>query len=272
MNMKFEEISFLPFIFFFCSLMIYPIILSSSMISLHDLLSLFRSDLYIQSLKNLLLFTGIAVPVKLVLALFISGILSGFKKNKLVKILSIIYPLPWAIPAMSAALSFRWSLDYDFGIINRMLSDLGLPKVPWLLTYPTAMLSIIIFHVWKWTPLWTLMLFAARQVIPEELYEAARIDGASSLQMFKNVTFPLIKGTFLICLLLSSIWSMGEFEAIWLVTLGGPNQTTHTITTLGIREVFFYGNLDKGIAIYFSIFPLIAALMIIILLLLRRGS
>ncbi|MGQ9781646.1 MAG: carbohydrate ABC transporter permease [Nitrososphaeria archaeon] len=270
--MKFEEISFTPFIFFFSLLMIYPIILSATMISSQDLLSLFNNDLYLQSLTNLLLFTGIAVPIKLVLAMFISGILSGSKRNPFVKILSVVYPLPWAIPAMSAALSFRWSLDYDFGIINKILSDVGLPRVPWLLTYPAAMASIIIFHVWKWTPLWTLMLFSARQVIPEELYEAARIDGASPIQMFKNVTFPLIKGTFFICLLLSSIWSMGEFEAIWLVTLGGPNQTTHTITTLGIREVFFYGNLGKGIAIYFSILPLIAAFMAIILFLLRRET
>ncbi|MEM3385623.1 MAG: sugar ABC transporter permease [Nitrososphaeria archaeon] len=268
--MKFEEISFIPFILFFCLLMIYPIILSANMISFEKLSLLFRNDLYIQSLTNLLIFTGIAVPLKLLLALFVSGILSGFRRNLLVKILSILYPLPWAIPAMSAALSFRWSLDYDFGMINKVLSDIGLPKVPWLLTYPTAMFSIIYFHIWKWAPLWTLMLFAARQAIPEELYEAARIDGASSMQMFKNVTFPQIKNIFLICLLLSSIWSMGEFEAIWLVTLGGPNQSTHTITTLGIREVFFYGNLDKGIAIYFSIFPLIATFMLIILFLLRR--
>jgi multiple sugar transport system permease protein len=270
--MKFEEISFTPFIFFFCLLMVYPIILSASMIKVQDLLLLLGNDLYIQSLRNLLLFTGVAVPIKLVLALFVSGILSGYRRNPIVKILGVVYPLPWAIPAMSAALSFRWSFDYDFGIINKILSDVGLQKVPWLLTYPSAMLSIIIFHVWKWTPLWTLMLFSARQVIPEELYEAARIDGASPVQMFRNVTFPLIKGTFLICLLLSSIWSMGEFEAIWLVTLGGPNQSTHTITTLGIREVFFYGNLGKGIAIYFSILPLIAALMATILLLLRRET
>jgi len=270
--MKFEEISFIPFIFFFGLLMVYPIVLSASMISFEELFSLFRSNLYIQSLTNLLIFTGIAVPLKLLLALFISGILNGFRKNLFVKILSILYPLPWAIPAMSAALSFRWSLDYDFGMINKIFSDLGLIKIPWFLTYPTAMLSIIYFHVWKWTPLWTLMLFAARQAIPEELYEAARIDGASSRQIFKSVTFPQIKNIFLICLLLSSIWSMGEFEAIWLVTLGGPNQSTHTITTLGIREVFFYGNLNKGIAIYFSIFPLIVTYMFIILFLLRRGD
>lgn len=270
--MRFEEVSFVPFLLFFGLLMVYPIILSASMISVQDLAMLLGNDLYLQSLKNLMLFTGIAVPVKLILALFVSGILSGFRRNPLVKVLAVVYPLPWAVPAMSAALSFRWSLDYDFGIVNKMLLDFGLPRVPWLLTYPTAMLSIILFHVWKWTPLWTLMLFSARQAIPEELYEAARIDGASPIHMFKNVTFPLIKGTFLICLLLSSIWSMGEFEAIWLVTLGGPNQTTHTITTLGIREVFYYGNLGKGIAIYFSILPLIAALMATILFLLRRES
>jgi multiple sugar transport system permease protein len=270
--MKFEEIAPLPFIFFFIFLMIYPLILSLSMISFKDALTLFGDELYIRSLKNLFIFIGVAVPVKLVLALFISAILSGFRRNPIVKLLGVIYPLPWAIPAMSAALSFRWSLNYDFGIVNKMLVDLGLWKIPWLLTYPTAMLSIILFHVWKWTPLWTLMLFSARQAIPEELYEVAKIDGASLFQVFKNVTFPLIRNTFLVCLLLSSVWSMGEFEAIWLVTMGDPNASTHTITTLGFREIFAYGNLGKGIAMYFSVFPVVVAVMVSIIFILRRES
>jgi len=93
-----------------------------------------------QALVNTLIFVGIAVPVKMILALILSGFLSYYNRISIVRVLNVLYLLPWAIPAISAALSFRWSLNYDYGIINTFLTDLGLPRVRWLLDYPTAML------------------------------------------------------------------------------------------------------------------------------------
>ncbi len=270
--MRIEVISILIFCIFFGALIVYPIILSASLISFEDFVSLLHNELYVRSLINLMIFIGISIPIKLTLALLISGLLSGFSRNPLVKVLSFIFPLPWAIPAMSGALSFRWALDVDYGAVNLILSMIGLPKVPWLLTYPTAMASIIAFHVWKWTPLWILMLLAARQAIPEELYESARIDGASTIATFKNITFPLIRNTFFICLLLSTVWSIGEFEAIWLITLGGPNNSTHTITTFGVRQAFYYGDLKGAIASYLSVLPYVVLVMALILNILRKGG
>ncbi|WP_342815742.1 sugar ABC transporter permease [Saccharolobus sp.] len=226
--------------------------------------------LYIQALINTAIFIGFGVTLKLVFALLLSGFLAYYSKVKIVKMLGVIYLLPWTIPAISAALSFRWTLDYDYGLLNHLLTDIGLPKIRWLLDYQTAIMSVIIFHIWKWSPMWTLMLFAGRKGIPEELYEAASIDGATLLQRFRYITAPLISKLFFVCLLLSSIWSLGEFEAVWLVTMAGPNQMTHLITTLGFKYTFLDANIGKGLAAYMSLLPLVSVLILLLLLITRE--
>jgi len=270
--LTFALLSFIPFFVVFIFFIIYPLAASLSMMFMNPevITELFSDELYIRAFYNTLVFVGVAIPLKLTAALFLSGFLSHFRKYSIVKVVGVLYLLPWALPAVPAALSFRWSLNYDFGLFNKFLTDLGLPKIPWLLTYPTAMASIIIFHVWKWLPQWTLLLYAGRQSIPDELYEAAKIDGASLWSSFTDITFPLLKKLFVICMVLSSIWSIGEFEAIWLVTMAGPNQATHTITTLGFNEVFQFGNFVKGVSVYMSVLPLISALLLVLIMLFRR--
>ena len=257
----------LPFIFIFLLFIIYPLLISVELLSsnLEPYSKLFSDQIYLQALTNTLIFVGIAVPVKMILALILSGFLSYYNRISIVRVLNVLYLLPWAIPAISAALSFRWSLNYDYGIINTFLTDLGLPRVRWLLDYPTAMLSVISFHIWKWLPMWILMISAGRKGIPEELYEAASIDGASLFQRFTQITLPLLLKLFLICLLLSSIWSMGEFEAVWLVTMGGPNQSTHLISTLGFKFTFLDASLVKGLAAYMSLMPLVLILVFLLI-------
>ncbi|MEM3942084.1 MAG: sugar ABC transporter permease [Candidatus Bathyarchaeia archaeon] len=268
----FGTVSSIPLIFFFIFFMIIPLINSFSL-GLSDvniLLDLFRSTIYINAFRNLLIFLLGAIPIKFVGALFISGFLLYYRRSIIGKVASALYLVPWALPTVPAALAFRWSLDYDYGLFNKILTDLGLPRIPWLLKYEWAMLSIILFHVWKWMPMWTLLLYAGRQSIPEEFYEAAEIDGASLFQRFCHITLPLIIKLYAICVLLSTIWSIGEFEAIWLVTMAGPAGSTHTITTLGIQQVFQYANLIKGINIFLSILPFVSALMLFLMILFGR--
>jgi multiple sugar transport system permease protein len=231
---------------------------------------LFSNSLYTQALFNTAVFILGAVPLKMALALFLSGFLNYYNKIRIVKVLNVMYLLPWAIPAVSAALSFRWSLNYDYGIINKFLVDIGLPRVRWLLDYQTAILSVIVFHIWKWLPMWTLILLAGRKGISEEIYESAAIDGASLFRRFTGITAPLISKLFFICLLLSSIWSLGEFEAVWLVTMAGPNQLTHIITTIGYKFTFIDANLVGGLAAYMSLLPVVIVIVIILIILTRE--
>ncbi|MEM1986738.1 MAG: sugar ABC transporter permease [Nitrososphaeria archaeon] len=262
----------IPFIFVFFTFIVYPLLISMQLLSanLDIFYRLVVDPLYIQALINTAIFIGFGVTLKLVFALLLSGFLAYYSKVKIVKMLGVIYLLPWTIPAISAALSFRWTLDYDYGLLNHLLTDIGLPKIRWLLDYQTAIMSVIIFHIWKWSPMWTLMLFAGRKGIPEELYEAASIDGATLLQRFRYITAPLISKLFFVCLLLSSIWSLGEFEAVWLVTMAGPNQMTHLITTLGFKYTFLDANIGKGLAAYMSLLPLVSVLILLLLLITRE--
>jgi multiple sugar transport system permease protein len=163
----------------------------------------------------------------------------------------------------------RWTLNYDYGIVNLLITDLGFAPVGWLQNYPTAMLTVIVYHIWHWLPMWTLMLTAGRKNIPEELYEAASIDGASLRQHFTEITAPLLSKLFFICLLLSSIWSLGEFEAVWLVTMTDPNQSTNIISTLGYVYTFVRGNLVMGLACYMSMLPIIVIILVILMYLMR---
>ena len=269
---NFGLISSIPLLFCFCIFIVYPIINCIALLSSDPevVWEMLRSSTYWRAFKNLLIFLYSAIPIKFAGALLISGFLIYYRNNIMSKIAGAFYLLPWALPTVPAALAFRWSLDYDYGLFNKILTDLGLPKIPWLLSYHYAMLSIVIFHVWKWMPMWTLLLYAGRQSIPEELYEAAMIDGASMFRRFFHVTLPLIVKLYLICMLLSLIWSMGEFEAIWLVTMAGPAGSTHTITTLGFQQVFQYANMIKGASVYISVLPMVFVLMLFLMLLFRR--
>lgn len=111
----------------------------------------------------------------------------------------------------------------DWGVINLFLSEFGLPKIMWLNSYYTSMTAAIFFHIWKWTPLWTVTFYAGRLVISPELYEAAKIDGASKFNELRHITMPLMKR---LCILLSTIWTMGDFNTIWLLT-GGAQEEPH---------------------------------------------
>ncbi len=262
----------IPFLFVFLTFIIYPLLISLELLATNTeyYSMLFSDKLYNQALINTAIFIGVGVPIKLTLALLLSGFLTYYSKIKIVKVLNVLYLLPWAIPAISAALSFRWTLNYDYGILNMFLADMGFNRVRWLLDYPTAMMSVIVFHIWKWLPMWTMLLLAGRKGIPEELYESASIDGASVFQRFTGITAPLLSKLFFICLLLSSIWSMGEFEAVWLVTMAGPNQSTHIITTLGYKFTFFDVNIVKGLAAYMSLLPAVLILVFVLIRLTRE--
>jgi len=261
-----------PFLFLFASFIIYPLLISFTLLTSETAFyeKMLTDELYLHSLYNTAIFIGLGVPTKMVIAFLLSGFLTHYSRLKLVKILNVLYLLPWAIPAVSAALSFRWTLNYDYGLLNKLLTDIGLPKIRWLLDYETAFAAVIAFHIWKWLPMWTLIFIAGRKAIPEELYEVATIDGASLFKSFTNITAPLLSKLFFISLLLSSIWSLGEFEAVWLVTMAGPSQSTHIITTIGFRYAFIDANLVKGLAAYMSLLPVVLVLLIVLILLTRE--
>jgi multiple sugar transport system permease protein len=150
--------------------------------------------------------------------------------------LSVLFIIAWAMPSIPTILSFRWMLNAEWGMINTMLFKWFQIEGPgWLTERHYGLGAAIVVHIWKSLPLWTMILLSGRMAISKDLYESAAVDGANYWQRFLYVTWPSIRGLYLTCLLLSTIWSLGDFNSVYLLTGGGPADSTQVLATLGIR-------------------------------------
>lgn len=141
--------------------------------------------------------------------------------------------IPWAVPPVANGIIWLSIFNTSYGALNGLLYQLGFLRaysIGWLNTPRLAMVSVIVAQVWKWSPFITLMLLAALQSIPEELYEAAMIDGAGVIRRFFSVTVPLILPTLLLLTLLNLVWALNAFDLIYALTQGGPGNATKVIT------------------------------------------
>jgi multiple sugar transport system permease protein len=226
--------------------------------------ALFADPIYLRTLVNTALFLLIGVNLHLFLALLLSGYFMN--KNWWVQALLLVFILPWAVPAIPTFISIHWMLNGEWGFINNLLYDLfGITGASWLNYRWLALGSAIVSYIWKWTPFWTVILIAGRMAIPQELYEAAEVDGATGIRRFAYVTFPLLANLYLICTLLSTIWTLGDFNTVYFVTGGGPALSTHVLATLGIRDAFQVANPELGMAAVMSALPLLIPLVIVLM-------
>ena len=126
----------------------------------------------------------------------------------------MIYVLPWAVPALPTFISIHWMLNSQWGLFNNVLWDVFHIDGPgWLDTSRwLALGSVIVSYIWKNMPFWTVILLAGRMAIPQELYEAAEVDGATGIRRFIHISFPLLANLYLVCTLLSTIFTLGDFN------------------------------------------------------------
>jgi multiple sugar transport system permease protein len=260
----------LPFALVFVLFIAYPIAyalyLGSDLSAYPRVLT---DPIYLLTLQNTFVFIVFGVGLKMLLALALSSffVLPG----RGVRIISALFLLPWVAPHIPSILSIRWMLNSDWGMINTLIFKLFHVDGPAWLTQPSyGMLSIITVHIWKYLPFWTMIIVAARLGIPRDLYEAAKIDGASPRQQFRYVTFPAIAGVFLTSTMLSAIWSLGDFNSIYLLTGGGPMERTNTLATMGIRYAFRKADFEAGIVTMMSALPVLVPLIIVLLRRLRE--
>jgi multiple sugar transport system permease protein len=195
---------------------------------------LFDDPIFARSVVNTLIFLVIGINLKMMLALFLSGFF--VHTRPWIKWLSVLFILPWAVPSIPTILSIRFMLNPEWGLINSVIFRFtGMDGPNWL-NDPTLALSFaILVHIWKSLPFWTLILVAARLAIPNEMYEAASVDGATQWQKFKYITWPSLRTLYLTSTILSMIWTLGDFNSVYLLTGGGPADLTHVLATLGIR-------------------------------------
>jgi multiple sugar transport system permease protein len=213
---------------------------------------------------NTVLFLGIAVNVKMFCALLLSGFF--MRRGWWVKALLMIYVLPWAVPALPTFISIHWMLNGEWGLVNNAIYHIFHIDGPaWLDSRWFALGSAIYSHIWKWMPFWTVILLAGRMAIPQDLYDAAKVDGATGWRQFVHINLPLIANLYLICTLLSTIFSLGDFNSVFFVTGGGPANSTHVLATLGIRDAFDLAQPRLGVAAVMSALPLMIPLVIVLM-------
>jgi len=207
-------------------------------------------------------FVVMMVPLKLFIALMIAvGINSlPFKKQSFFR---ASYFLPTLISVSVAGILWRWFFSSEFGLFNAYLTQLGLDRVPWITSPAVAMKSIVFMTLWWSVGGSMIILLAGLQSIPEHYYEAASIDGANKFQQFLNITMPLLKPVFLFVVVTTTIGAFQVFGQIFVITNGGPEQSTRVVAQYIYETAFTKYRMGYGASMSWLLFVVIAAISII---------
>ena len=177
---------------------------------------------YRRSIMNTVVFTALSIAFKTFFGMLMALALNQkFKGRNLVRALLMI---PWTLPNIVVVYNWRWIFNPSGGIANHILKSLHLidKDLVWFGTAGLALFTVVVANVWRGTPFFGVSILAKLQTIPEDYYEAAELDGAGIMQKFRYITFPEVKDVTLLSMLMSTIWTINEFETIWLMTGGGP--------------------------------------------------
>jgi multiple sugar transport system permease protein len=225
----------LPYLVVFMVFVLYPVTYGL-WLARHpeSYIKLMEDPIFFRTAINTVVFLLVAVNLKMMIALGLSGFF--VQQRWWIKALSLVFILPWAVPSIPTILSVRFMLNPEWGVINNTIFRLtGLDGPNWLNDPTLALTFSMLMHIWKSLPFWTLILIAGRLSIPMEQYEAASVDGATRWQKFCFITWPSMKGLYATSTILSMIWTLGDFNSVYLLTGGGPADLTHVLATLGIR-------------------------------------
>jgi len=262
----------MPYVAVFFAFVLYPICYGLWLGSQPELYAqLFEDPRYFTAVINTVLYVGIGVNVKMFLALMLSGFF--IRKRWWIKALLVVFILPWATPALPAYMSIHWFLNGQWGMLNNVLWMLfGIDGPVYLNSHWSGLASNIGAYIWKNLPFWTIILLAGRMAVPQELYEAADVDGATGLRRFTNVTFPLLANLYLVCVLLDTVFALGDFNATYFVSGGGPAMSTEVLATLGIRYAYTVALPRLGVAEVMTALPVLIPLVYILMRKLRMSE
>jgi multiple sugar transport system permease protein len=227
--------------------------------------ALFADPRYLRAAVNTVLFVGLAVNVQMALAFLLSGF---FARRRLwIKGLLVVFILPWTLPAVPAYLSFHWMLvAYPSGLPDNLLYALfGIDGPFWFNRGWLALGSDIVADIWKWMPLWTLIFLGGRMAIPQDLYDAADVDGASPYRRFAHITVPLLANLYIISTLIGTIWAFGDYAPVFFVSGGTPAFESEVVSTLGFHYALDFADPPLAVAAGLSVLPLLVPVVILLM-------
>jgi multiple sugar transport system permease protein len=230
----------------------------SHFVGIRNFINLWDSDAFRQTFQNAFVFTGAAVACKLVLGIALALLLNQalwFKRTIRGAVL-----LPWVIPTALSTLGWWWMFNSLYSVINWTGIAVGIMDPPgpnWLGQKYYAMTAVIAVNVWRGLPFFAITILAGLVAIPKDLYEAAETDGAGPLSRFWHVTLPLLKPVLAIVVLFSTIFTFSDFNIVYVLTHGGPINSTHLFATLTRQVGLESGRIGEGAAISLYLFPVL---------------
>ncbi|MEM2180344.1 MAG: sugar ABC transporter permease [Candidatus Micrarchaeia archaeon] len=229
-------------------------------IGLDNYISLILDPLFWFSLRVTATFTIISVLIVTGVGLIFALLLSQEFKGR--GILRALLLIPWAVTGVMAGILWRWMYNPEYGFINILLNSIGIKigSYAWLNESSTALLSVAIAYAWSSTPIATILYLGALQSLPIDLYDSAKVDGAGSWQRFYLITFPLLKPTTMIILIITTMFALKEIGLVYVMTGGGPGNETTVLGWLIYSEAFKFLDFGRGAAVSF----ILAAITIVI--------
>jgi len=248
-----------------------PVAHAGTFVGLKNFATNLHDPLFWRVALNTFVYTVAATLLKMVGGLALALAMNQqFPLKNLVRALML---LPFIVPTVLSTVAWMWILDPAFSVLNWLLVLVGVPKPgpSWLGNPILAMISIIVINTWRGLPFYGITLLAGLQTVPPELYEAATIDGASGWQRFRYVTLPLLQPIILIVTLFSVIFTFADFQLVYVLTHGGPQNATQLFATYAFDIAMGAGQLGLGASVALAMLPALALLIVALTIYLRRG-
>ncbi len=244
----------LPYVIYFAAFVAYPLIFSIILmfnrwnivtpmewIGMKNFVRMMHDPLFFKSLWNTVLFLLIHIPLQIIVALGLALLLN--RQTRLRSFFRAAFFMPVVVSGVVVTILWQQLYSFDYGVLNTILSAVGLPRIPWLVDARYAMPSIALLATWKNVGIYIVLFLVGLQGIPEELYEAASIDGAARREKFFHVTLPMLNPTIIAIVVLSTIGGFSLFIEPYVLTGGGPMQSTLSAMLYIYNEAFYFDHM-----------------------------
>lgn len=230
-------------------------------IGIANYIDIIKDSVFQKALFNTFVFAFFAVIGKVML-----GVIMSLTMNQPVcgrGIMRVAMILPWTIPTIVSVFAWQWIYSDVGGALNRILMVLHITdhQIGWLSTTSMAMFSVILVNIWRGTPFIAISVLAGLQNISPDLYEAASLDGANVIQRFFYVTLPSVKNVIILSAFVTTIWTLNDFEIVWLMTRGGPSHATELVSTYSYIQGFMNSDIARSIAASLILVPILVILV-----------
>ena len=274
-----------PAFFLLLFLVAYPFVLSvwfslsdarigetGAFVGLENFERLLSSAIFRQTLQNSIVFTALALGAKTVFGMALALLL--FRIGRFKRLIRGAVLLPFIVPTALSTLVWWWMFEPLYSVVNWTLKSLHLVKhdIPWLPDPYLAMFTVVLVNVWRGLPFFAITLLAGLVAIPRELYEAAECDGAGAIGRFWHVTIPLVKPVLAVVILFSAIFTLGDFNIVYVLTKGGPMNMTHLFATYSFVLGLQGGQIGQGAAVSLFLFPILLIVVFVQLRMVRRAT